>query len=118
LFVGDRAEHANHRMTPLIVVEVHPFVNCDNEFRLRRENMTGIVLVFERRRIPNLRCSSDVAADRGDDENTRGQPPAELSQQKVSELTGAVQFAICLRRAQSAVQALVVAGYTLRRPTD
>lgn len=49
---------------------------------------------------------------------TRDQPPADFSHQKVSVLTGAVQFAICLRRRQPAVQALSLAGYMLKRATD
>src|SRR5260370_30070936 len=36
-------------MTPLIVVEVYPFVNCCNEFRRCSENVAVVVLVFERR---------------------------------------------------------------------
>jgi hypothetical protein len=36
------AEHADRRVTPLILVEEHPFVNCCNEFRLRRESVTVV----------------------------------------------------------------------------
>jgi hypothetical protein len=41
--MGNRAQHADHRVTPLIVVEVHPVINCCNEFRSCGESVTLVV---------------------------------------------------------------------------
>jgi hypothetical protein len=45
LFIGDGAEHPDHRMTPLSVIEVHPLINCGNEFRSSGESVTADFII-------------------------------------------------------------------------
>jgi Ni,Fe-hydrogenase III large subunit len=43
------ASLAMRSMTPPVVVVAYPFANCCNEFRVRREDMTVVILMSERR---------------------------------------------------------------------